>query len=165
MTTASMSSRLIPASERLFASNPPLGPNIFDAPSPVSNRTILPLLLTTNELSSIFISDGFMKLSVSSLRTSSFGTPRNEFRWLLSLPLRSRRRAPSGFPLGEHHARQYQEQLARHPPCGRRQTSAALPRCFRLAFQPTLCPEINPRATRHRGDDNAAHALPPPQIG
>src|SRR5258707_240438 len=79
MTTALMSSRLIPASERLFASNPPLGPNIFDTPSPVSNRTILPLLLTTNELSSIFISDGFMKLSVSSLRTSSFGTPRNEF--------------------------------------------------------------------------------------
>src|SRR5258708_10704416 len=77
MTTASMSSRLIPASERLFASDPPLGPNIFDAPSPVSNRT-MPLLLMTNELSSIFISDGLMKLSVSSLRTSSFGTPSNE---------------------------------------------------------------------------------------
>ena len=76
-----------------------------------------------------------------------------------------RRAAPPCLPLGEHHARQYQEQLARHPPSGRRQTSAALPRRLRLAFQPTLCPQNNPRAPRHRGNDNAADALPPPQTG
>jgi hypothetical protein len=35
-------------------------------------------------------------------------------------------------------------------------------RRLRLAFQPTLCPQNNPRAPRHRSNDNAADALPPP---
>jgi hypothetical protein len=43
------------------------------------------------------------------------------------------------------------------------QTSAAL-LAFHAAFQPTLCPQNNPRAPRH-GNDNAADALPPPQTG
>jgi hypothetical protein len=53
--------------------------------------------------------------------------------------------------------------LATHRVC--RQTSTALPRRLRLAVQPTLCPQNNPRAPRHRGDDNAADAPPPPQTG
>ncbi len=36
---------------------------------------------------------------------------------------------------------------------------------LRLTLQPTLRPEINPRAPRHRGDDNAAVAQSPRQIG
>ena len=53
---------------------------------------------------------------------------------------RSRIRTAPCLPLGEHHARQRQEQPPGHAPCGRRQTSTALPRRLRLALQPPLCP-------------------------
>ena len=45
------------------------------------------------------------------------------------------------------------------------QTSAALPRRLRLALQPPLCPENNPRAPRHRRNGDPANALSPPQTG
>src|SRR5262245_12705301 len=48
---------------------------------------------------------------------------------------------------------------------GRRQASAALPRRLRLALQPPFCPENDPRAPRHRGNDDPADALPTPQTG
>ena len=63
--------------------------------------------------------------------------------------LRSQSRAPPRLPLGEHGAGQCQEQPPGHPPRGQRQTPAALPRRLRLALQPPLCPENDPRASRH----------------
>jgi hypothetical protein len=48
------------------------------------------------------------------------------------------------FPLGERHARQYQEQSPGDALYGRRQTPAALTRRIRLALQPLQCPESHP---------------------
>ena len=69
---------------------------------------------------------------------------------------------PPCLPLGEHHARQHQEQPPRHAPRRRRQASAALPRRLRLALQSPFCPEDDPSAPRRRRSDNPAHALSPP---
>jgi hypothetical protein len=73
--------------------------------------------------------------------------------------------APPGLPLGEHGAGQCQEQPLGHPSRGRRQTSATVPRCLRLALQPPLCFKNHPRAARYRRNHHPANALPPSQTG
>ena len=79
--------------------------------------------------------------------------------------LRSHRRPTSRLPLGKYRARQRQKQPLGHAPRRRGQTSAALPRRLRLALQPPLRPENNPRAARHRRRGDPANALSPPQTG
>jgi len=62
--------------------------------------------------------------------------------------LRPHRRPTPRLPLGQYRARQRQKQPLGHTPRRRGQTSTALPRRLRLAVQPPLRSENNPRATR-----------------
>ena len=67
----------MPAAAMLFCCWPVVGPNAFEVPMPVSNRTSLSPVFTIGEFCSSTTLSGLRKLSDSIFFTSSFGTPVN----------------------------------------------------------------------------------------